>query len=325
MIFGLTYYEICFDFLVFSFLGWVLEVVFHALTKGKIINRGFLNGPVCPVYGFGVVGLLMLLDSLSSIKTGETNLFFVFAAGALFCSLIELFAGWLLDKLFHMRWWDYSKEPFNLGGYICLRFSLLWGIGCVIVIDMIYPLVSRFSAVGFHENTGWIIMLILYIIYFIDLVVTVAEIIGLNKKLKEIDMLKNSMRRVSDHMTQEIGTRAYKAGETIEEQKVQAELAKENLMEAASALKADAAFRTQDRNDRMIAAAVSAQMKQADNQKRLAELKAELTMQAGKKASGVRRIVQAFPEMHSHLSDETMEDLKKQVQEATEKWKNRKR
>ena len=168
-------------------------------------------------------------------------------------------------------------------------------------------------------------MLILYIIYFIDLVVTVAEIIGLNKKLKEIDMLKNSMRRVSDHMTQEIGTRAYKAGETIEEQKVQAELAKENLMEAASALKADAAFRTQDRNDRMIAAAVSAQMKQADNQKRLAELKAELTMQAGKKASGVRRIVQAFPEMHSHLSDETMEDLKKQVQEATEKWKNRKR
>ncbi len=324
MIFGLTYYEICFDFLVFSFLGWVLEVVFHALTKGKIINRGFLNGPVCPVYGFGVVGLLMLLNSLSAVHAEDSNLFFVFAAGVLFCSAIELFAGWLLDKLFHMRWWDYSKEPFNLGGYICLRFSLLWGIGCVIVIDMIYPLVNRISSIGPSQNTGWIIMLILYIVYLVDLIVTVAEIIGLNKKLKEIDTLKNSLRRVSDHMTQEIGTRAYKAGENISEQKVQAELAKENLMETASALKADAAFRKQDRNDRMIAAAVSAQMLQNDNQKRLADLKAELAMQAEKRASGIRRIVQAFPEMHSHISNETMEDLKKRVRDATDRWKKRK-
>ena len=324
MIFGLTYYEICFDFLVFSFLGWVLEVVFHALTKGKIINRGFLNGPVCPVYGFGVVGLLMLVNSLSSAKTEDADLFFVFAAGVVFCSAIELFAGWLLDKLFHMRWWDYSKEPFNLGGYICLRFSLLWGVGCVIVIDMIYPLVNRLSSVQLSQNTGWIIMLILYIVYLVDLIVTVAEIVGLNKKLKEIDMLKNSLRRVSDHMTQEIGTRAYKAGETISEQRVQAELVKEDLAQTATAMKADAAFRKQNRNDQMIETAVSLQMRQADSQRRLAELKKELTAQAGKKASGVRRIVQAFPEMHSRISDETMEDLKQQVQAATDRWKNRK-
>lgn len=324
MIFGLTYYEICFDFLVFSFLGWVLEVVFHALTKGKIINRGFLNGPVCPVYGFGVVGLLMLVKSLSSAKTEDADLFFVFAAGVVFCSAIELFAGWLLDKLFHMRWWDYSKEPFNLGGYICLRFSLLWGVGCVIVIDMIYPLVNRLSSVHLSQNTGWIIMLILYIVYLVDLIVTVAEIVGLNKKLKEIDMLKNSLRRVSDHMTQEIGTRAYKAGETISEQRVQAELVKEDLAQTATAMKADAAFRKQNRNDQMIETAVSLQMRQADSQRRLAELKKELTAQAGKKASGVRRIVQAFPEMHSRISDETMEDLKQQVQTATDRWKNRK-
>ena len=64
MILGLTYYEICIDFLVYSFLGWVLEVVFHAAKLGKIVNRGFLNGPVCPVYGFGMVGLLMLLQSI---------------------------------------------------------------------------------------------------------------------------------------------------------------------------------------------------------------------------------------------------------------------
>ena len=324
MIFGLTYYEICFDFLVFSFLGWVLEVVFHALTKGKIINRGFLNGPVCPVYGFGVVGLLMLVNSLSSAKTEDADLFFVFAAGVVFCSAIELFAGWLLDKLFHMRWWDYSKEPFNLGGYICLRFSLLWGVGCVIVIDMIYPLVNRLSSVQLSQNTGWIIMLILYIVYLVDLIVTVAEIVGLNKKLKEIDMLKNSLRRVSDHMTQEIGTRAYKAGETISEQRVQAELVKEDLAQTATAMKADAAIRKQNRNDQMIETAVSLQMRQADSQWRLAELKKELTAQAGKKASGVRRIVQAFPEMHSRISDETMEDLKQQVQAATDRWKNRK-
>ena len=137
MILGLTYYEICIDFLVYSFLGWVLEVVFHASKLGKIVNRGFLNGPVCPVYGFGMVGPLMLLQSISSADTVEdTNVFVLFFICMLFGSAVELLAGWLLDVIFHMRWWDYSDEPFNLHGYICLRFSLLWGVGGIVVIGM---------------------------------------------------------------------------------------------------------------------------------------------------------------------------------------------
>ena len=146
MIFGLTYYEICSDFLIYSFLGWVLEVIYHAVQKGVIVNRGFLNGPVCPVYGFGVVGFLMVLKSINpAVAIEDTSIILLFAGGTVFCSAVELLAGWLLDKLFHMRWWDYSDEPFNIHGYICLRFSLLWGVACVIVFGILFPTMSDIS------------------------------------------------------------------------------------------------------------------------------------------------------------------------------------
>lgn len=320
MIFGLTYYEICFDFLVYSFLGWVLEVVFHAVKAGKIINRGFLNGPVCPVYGFGVVGFLMILKSLNpSVSAEDTNIFVLFAAGSVFCSAIELFAGWLLDKLFHMRWWDYSREPFNLHGYICLRFSLLWGIACMVVVGMIYPMINQISVLQTESQAAWIVMLILYIIYFVDLLVTVSTIIGLNRKLKEIDVLQHQIRSVSDHMTQTIGTTAYKAGEKVSEQKVQADLAKEDLKEMARAVKTEAAYRKQDMNENLLDAVVSMQMKSSDTSLRISALQKDLRTEAGKKASNLHRMLTAFPDMQSHISHDTVEDLKKQIQEKIQK------
>lgn len=317
MIFGLTYYEICLDFLIYSFLGWVVEVVFHAAKLGKIVNRGFLNGPVCPVYGFGVVGLLMLLKTISPSTSAEhTNVVLLFFAGMIFCSAVELFAGWILDRLFHMRWWDYSHEPYNLHGYICLRFSLLWGVACVAVIGVIYPSINQVSGMHLSETIGWRIMLVLYIIYFIDLVVTVSVIVGLNRKLKEIDRLQKSLRTVSDHLTENIGTTAYKASEKIGESAVQASLARENLQDMARAVKIDAQYKKQDLAENMIDAGVSLQMKRDDSRKRLLEMQKELRSDAVRKASGLHRILKAFPDLQSHISHETIVDLETEINQA---------
>ena len=111
-------YETLFLFFIYAFLGWCLEVAYHALVTGQFINRGFLNGPWCPVYGFGALAVLACLLPL------RENQFLLFLGSVAVTSAIEWLTGFALEKLFHQHWWDYSDQPFNLNGYICLRFSL---------------------------------------------------------------------------------------------------------------------------------------------------------------------------------------------------------
>ena len=151
MIAGMTYYEICFYFLFYSCAGWFIEVIYHAVRLGKIVNRGFLNGPVCPVYGFGALAVFAVSNSLGDFtgsasggsSAGIWSLLLLFVCGTLLATAVELIAGWALDRLFHTRWWDYSDQPFNFHGYICLRFSLIWGLAVVFVVCVIQPLLKN--------------------------------------------------------------------------------------------------------------------------------------------------------------------------------------
>lgn len=112
-------------FLVYSFLGWCTEVAYQAVKRGQVINRGFLNGPVCTIYGFGVLAVFRMLEAVGKGDLHEQNAFMVFCFGVVLATAVELFGGWALDKLFHARWLDYSDQPFNLNGYICLEFSII--------------------------------------------------------------------------------------------------------------------------------------------------------------------------------------------------------
>ena len=118
---GFSLYQTLAYFLIYSCLGWCLEVVYAAVTTGKLVNRGFLNGPVCPIYGFGMVIVLYALTPLVD------NTLLLYLGGVILPSALELVGGWALYKLYRTRWWDYSDYPFNIGGYICLEFCLLWG------------------------------------------------------------------------------------------------------------------------------------------------------------------------------------------------------
>ena len=117
MILGYTLYEIAAMFFIYAFLGWCIEVIYCGLNEGHFINRGFLNGPVCPIYGAGGVCVILFLTPI------KDNIPLLFVGSAVLTSAMELITGYLLNKIFHARWWDYSDAPFNVGGYICLKFS----------------------------------------------------------------------------------------------------------------------------------------------------------------------------------------------------------
>lgn len=226
-------------FFAYGFLGWCVEVAFHAVTMGKVINRGFLNGPICPIYGFGMLGILTLLAPL------ENNLPLLFLGGVCITTLIELVGGWALYKLFHTRWWDYSDLPFNLGGYICAQFSLYWGLGTLIVIKMVHPTVRLLIELIPHGlKLGLAILLLLLFIADIALSVSIAA--GLDKQLHELEELRAGFRRGSDKLSEEIATKAMAADTRLDEQRLQVKLAQAESRAALEALQGEYSERREE-------------------------------------------------------------------------------
>ena len=124
-----VFYYFALSFFVYGFLGWCTEVAYVAVKQGKFVNRGFLNGPICPVYGFGVGVVVQFLTPV------ENNLVLLYISSTILVTAIEGITGFLLEKIFHNKWWDYSDQPLNIGGYVCVLFSLIWGVFCVLASD----------------------------------------------------------------------------------------------------------------------------------------------------------------------------------------------
>ena len=125
-------------FLVYSFLGWCLETIYAYMVFGHFVKRGFLYGPICPIYGFGAI---LLILKLKNIK--EDNNIAKFLAAMISFSIFEYLASFILETIFHQRWWDYTGAFLNLQGRICITFSLLWGIIGVLFINYIHPWIKK--------------------------------------------------------------------------------------------------------------------------------------------------------------------------------------
>ena len=206
-------YQLLMLFLAYSFLGWCVEVSFVAVTTGRVVNRGFLNGPVCPIYGVGMLGALLLLEPVSD------NLVLLFFLGMLLCTLVELIGGWILELAFHTRWWDYTDKPFNLGGYVCLGFSIMWGFAVTFAVRLIHPLV--FSLVCWLPHlVGWILIGVLYALFLIDFVLTLITVIGLRKQLGELERVGQALHTVGDTISDRLGNSALAADAKLESAKL---------------------------------------------------------------------------------------------------------
>lgn len=165
-----TGYELLWLFVCYSFLGWCMESVYTAVEKRKFINKGFLNGIICPVYGFASVFMLVFLDTL------KNNWFYLFLGCMIIGSVIELVTGLILEKIFELRLWDYSELKFNVGGYICLRHSLVWGILGMFILKIINPLFMMvFGKLPYV--LGIVFLIVIGLLFLLDTVTTIMALL----------------------------------------------------------------------------------------------------------------------------------------------------
>ena len=216
-----------FFFFVYAFLGWCVEVAYAAITTRELVNRGFLNGPICPIYGCGMTVMIAVLGRFtmpSSDMAWYQNVLVAFFGGMVITTLVELVGGYILYKMFHTRWWDYSMYRFNLGGFICPQFSLLWGLGSVLLMVVVHPLLSKPSAAIPTLVLIWLDV-IFGGLFLADLIVSAIQAVGFSKQLARIDELRKAMRTTSDALTEVIGTSAMTMDTLLDEQKLQLTLA----------------------------------------------------------------------------------------------------
>ncbi len=188
-------------FFIYGFLGWCLEVVYVAITSRAVQNRGFLHGPICPIYGVGMLGVLMALSPI------RENLFLLFLGGMFICSSVELLGGWVLDKLFHMRWWDYSERKFNVNGYICLRFSIIWGLGVLAAVNLLHPIVYYLER-HLNQVIKEILIVVFLIIFTVDMIVTLKKLIGIRRSLGQLDAIAEGLQDIGDQLKDVMGNSA---------------------------------------------------------------------------------------------------------------------
>ena len=209
-------YQTVWIFLIYAFLGWCAEVAFAAVHKGKFVNRGFLNGPVCPIYGVGMLIVVTLLWNL------RDNLILLFLGSAALTTALEFATGWVLEKFFHDKWWDYSDKPFNVKGYICLEFTILWGLAAAFVVGAVHPFVFMLI-----KKTpfilGIIIMAVFLAVFVTDLVITVVALARLPKKMSAMLEAEKALKALSDKIGENISETAInakaKGDELVEESK----------------------------------------------------------------------------------------------------------
>lgn len=203
-----SFYECLFYFFLYAFLGWITEVIYAACCKGRFINRGFLLGPWCPIYGCGVVLVLCILEPLRQ----KPLLAFVLAV--LITSALELLVGFVSEKIFHERLWDYSHRFLNIGGYICLRFSLLWGVACLAVVYGLQPLLALLVGV-MPEVLGRLLLLALSVVMLTDLVATLSQSLRLEKRLRAFEEASRLLEEVSDAIGQGVSDTSLRVKESV--------------------------------------------------------------------------------------------------------------
>ena len=190
------YYSILY-FFVYGFLGWCTEVIFAAFKQHRFVNRGFLNGPICPIYGVGVTLVIACLEAFQS------NLLLLYISSVILVTVLEGVTGWAMDKLFHNKGWDYSKLPFNIGGYVCLLFSLIWGVACVFIVYFVHPLIHQVLSLIPH-TAGIALIAILGIALLSDIIVTTSAIVKFNQYMERLKHITDELHAISNQIGSEL-------------------------------------------------------------------------------------------------------------------------
>ncbi len=292
MVINTTIYDFMMYFFIYGFLGWCCEVAF-ATRHGCFVNRGFLNGPICPIYGVGV-GLVVTL-----LKPYSNNILALYVGGTVLVTVVEYFTGLIMDKIFHHKWWDYSNKPLNIGGYVCLLFSLVWGVALVLIMRLINPLIDDLINL-IPVTVGIVILIVLEIALISDVIVTCIGVNKLNGRLKLMASISEQMKTISNDIGEGIYGPASAGMEELEKVQTSAEEHKEEA-------EADIAEKTEEKAKAYEEKAAE----ETQKAKQLEDLAKQYEAVAADHSAVSRRLLRAFPYMTSNDHNEHLDVMKK--------------
>lgn len=182
-------------FFIYSFLGWCIESTIVSVSKKKLTNRGFLKGPMLPLYGFGA--LIMLLSTLWA----KDDYVLVYICGTISATCLEYVTGVLMEMIFSMRYWDYSNKKFNIQGYICLSSSLFWGVLSVILVCFVHgPVASLIRIVT--PNTLKVLLLVIVAFCGVDTANAFKNALDFQKLLSYETIIKRELTELTDRLNE---------------------------------------------------------------------------------------------------------------------------
>ncbi len=298
-----NFYELVWIFIIYAFLGWCTEVAYAALDTGKFVNRGFLNGPYCPIYGCGIVIVVAVLTPLRG------NLLILFAGSMILTTALEYLTGFLLEKIFHDKWWDYSDKPFQIKGYVCLKFSVYWGLACTFVMKLIHPLIYG-MVIRIPYVAGMIILGLLMCMFFTDCCFTVTTVLQFNRHLKLMTHLADSIHHLSD----EIGENIYENVTGVIEKSEEFQETHPELLSRLSGTK-DSILEFPENAKNRIADVLEEKKKGyretiEEKKRQRAELLEKYEKMFEEKNTGFRRLINAFPDMISREYNDALQKFR---------------
>ena len=206
------FYQVFLLFFIYSFIGWIVEMVSTYFPDRKIVNRGFLMGPYCPIYGFGCLLISVLLSRYKS----EPIVLFVMTM--LVCSILEYFVSYILEKIFKARWWDYTKYKYNINGRICLETMIPFGIMVCLFVYYLHPAVLSLIN-KMPVGLVMIISYILLIIFLLDVIISLSVIgkLHISKKVNTTDDTEEITQKVRSYIANysKFGNRLMKSFPTL--------------------------------------------------------------------------------------------------------------
>lgn len=300
---GISMYELLLYFFVYGFLGWCTEVAFAAVKERKFVNRGFLNGPICPIYGIGVTVVVSVLLPY------KDQIIPLYLWSVLLVTVLEGVTGYLLEKLFHHRWWDYTGMPLNIGGHVCLLFSVIWGVACVAIVHFIHPVIAKLLSF-LPVWLGGLLLVAFCFVLAADLYVTVTGILKFNRRLARMEEIAQELHRISDQLGENIYRNTMEGIELQERVKTRADQVSGEVRQRTERAAEEVRQRTEQHAEAL-------REKHRELRARYQEL-AESISPAG------RRLLDAFPNMKPRRYEKHFAQLKEHLKKRREHEKEQK-
>ncbi|MCI8417504.1 MAG: hypothetical protein HFI33_08450 [Lachnospiraceae bacterium] len=283
---GEDFYHIVSWFWIYSFLGWVWESSYVSAKEHRLVNRGFVAGPVCTIYGCGAVAVYLLLKPVAG------NMLLLYAGGVVVPTILEYLTAVVMEQIFHTSWWDYSHQKWNLQGRICLGASLGWGVLSVVLFHVFHPVVSFLTEL-YSVATGKVLVILVTIVYGADFIASFAGAMEISQRLQHMEAV---MEELYEYMQ---GTRLYS---TAEELRSRLELYR------LSSYKEELHRRFEQRRDAVRAFGLEIPAEKMEQTRKMRAQVEERVAALHEKYMGhrlsagffTRRILQAYPHIKSH-------------------------